>query len=203
MQYFSCFRLFFGVLAGSIMTAASAQSPSPATSARQDPTPPEYAHCPSDCAPLSNQPLADAIGEERATLRAQRRAIIARNLPLDDAQAEAFWPLYQEYRAAMNYHFYGMRDSIQQRGEAWLQLGDAEALEIYEDLKCHLSAVRLVRIDYSQRFIDALTPTLGLRFIQIDHRLDMVAMANRVTELPLIGIEEATAFAPPQEPPQE
>jgi len=43
-----------------------------------------------------------AIEVTRGDIQADRKAILAVNLPLSEEQAEAFWPLYREYRSEMD-----------------------------------------------------------------------------------------------------
>src|SRR5262245_31572406 len=38
----------------------------------------------------------------RADIQTDRKAIVAANLPLSEAQASAFWPVYREYRGEMD-----------------------------------------------------------------------------------------------------
>ena len=40
-----------------------------------------------------------AIQQLQAELKADRQAVVARNLPLTEGESKAFWPIYKEYRS--------------------------------------------------------------------------------------------------------
>ena len=49
--------------------------------------------------PAAASAQATDLAVTRQQIQADRQAIVAQNLPLTEAQATAFWPLYQAYRA--------------------------------------------------------------------------------------------------------
>src|ERR1051326_5500491 len=48
------------------------------------------------------QNVRDDIEVVRGALRADRKVVIAEGMQLNDAQSAGFWPVYREYRAAMD-----------------------------------------------------------------------------------------------------
>ena len=44
------------------------------------------------------QTVMDGIEVLRATIKADRKVVIAENLQLTDAEGKAFWPMYRDYR---------------------------------------------------------------------------------------------------------
>ena len=71
---------------------------------------------------------ADNMDIVRDAIKAQKKLLIAENMPLTEAEATAFWPIYEEYQAALkaivdsdikvieeyatNYNTDGMTDEI-------------------------------------------------------------------------------------------
>ena len=43
----------------------------------------------------------DLLQQLRADIQTDRQALVAANLGLTDAEGEAFWPIYRQYRAEM------------------------------------------------------------------------------------------------------
>ena len=43
----------------------------------------------------------DMLQQLRADIQTDRQALVAANLGLSDAEGEAFWPIYRQYRAEM------------------------------------------------------------------------------------------------------
>jgi hypothetical protein len=139
-------------------------------------------------APVALSAQATDIAVTRQQIQADRQAIVAQNLPLTEAQATAFWPLYQAYRAEVV-------KIVDQRFNALMTptAGDTATDKELEDF-----LTRWVKAgeDYAKlqgAWIKKFQPVLGakgtIRFYQIEFRLDLIVQAAMASEIPLVPVK--------------
>jgi Spy/CpxP family protein refolding chaperone len=131
---------------------------------------------------------ATDIAVTRQQIQADRQAIVAQNLPLTEAQATKFWPLYQEYRTAVS----KLADQrinllmtpaagdtvtdkeITQRLDKWVQIGGQYAK---------------LQGDWIKKFEPILGAKGTVRFYQIETRLDLIVQASMASSIPLVPVQ--------------
>jgi Spy/CpxP family protein refolding chaperone len=131
------------------------------------------------------QTVKDALEVTRQAVESQRRVLVAGALPLTDAEADAFWPLYDAYEKE--------RRPLDERanqlvadflaGSARLTDGQAKAM-VEKALEIDERRLRLRRT-YLGRMAKAIPPRKLARFYQIDNKLDAVVRADVSRQIPL------------------
>ncbi len=128
----------------------------------------------------------DEIALTRKVIETQRQAIVAENLNLDEAQAEVFWPLYDEYQGQMRTVSDQYIAIVKQYAEAWPEGVDDE---IAEGLMKDWLAMETDRIKtqrkYLKRFGKILPTAQVLRFFQIENKLTTIIRADVAMQIPL------------------
>jgi Spy/CpxP family protein refolding chaperone len=131
---------------------------------------------------------ATEIAVTRQQIQADRQAIVAQNLPLTEAQATAFWPVYQAYRAEAT------------------KIGDQRAAVLFnptaadtitdKEIDSRLATWFKLNQDYAKLQADwqkKFQPILGsrgtLRFYQIENRLDLIVLASLASSIPLVPVK--------------
>jgi Spy/CpxP family protein refolding chaperone len=131
------------------------------------------------------QTVKDTLEVTRQSVESQRRILVAGAIPLTDAEADAFWPLYDAYekerrpldeRANKQVADFLARSASMTDGEAKAMI--EEALTIEE------GKLRLRRT-YLGRMVKAVPPRKVARFFQIDNKLDAVVRADIAKQIPL------------------
>ncbi len=131
------------------------------------------------------QTVKDALEVTRQAVESQRRVLVAGALPLTDAEADAFWPLYDAYEKE--------RRPLDERANKLVadflagaaSLTDAQAKAMVEEaLKVDEERLR-VRRSYLGRMVKAIPPRKLARFYQIDNKLDSVVRADVSRQIPL------------------
>ena len=131
------------------------------------------------------QTVKDALEVTRQAVEGQRRILVAGALPLTDAEADAFWPLYDAYEKE--------RRPLDERANKLVadflagaaSLTDAQAKAMVEEaLKVDEERLR-VRRSYLGRMVKAIPPRKLARFYQIDNKLDSVVRADVSRQVPL------------------
>lgn len=127
-----------------------------------------------------------AIG--RAQIQADRKSIVAASLPLGDAQAKGFWPLYDEYRAEMEKLGDKGMEIVLEYARDWNAdtLTDARATDLL-DRHLQLQADEIaVRTKWAKKFRTVLPGSLVARFYQIENRLDLIVREDVASGIPLM-----------------
>ncbi|MDN6858772.1 transcriptional regulator [Pseudomonas sp. CAN2814] len=129
----------------------------------------------------------EEIRNQIADVEYNRRQVIERNIQLAPAEAEAFWGIYNSYRA----------EADKLAGESIaLEMDFVEALQkgsVGEDQARQLQA-RVFQLEdrnqklketYVERISKEVSPVRALRFLQIETQLDAIAQVQTNRALPL------------------
>ena len=151
----------------------------------------------SSIALLLSMPIAQAadtqstlaqIDNARLLVETKHRAIIAKNLTLNDAEHQPFWDLYDDYMAAK-------RDADELMWQLVLRYAQAYNNETVDDkLADELMAesVRLMELElalrkqYQPRFRQVLPGTKVARFFQLDNKVDALMRMEMASKIPLV-----------------
>ena len=127
-----------------------------------------------------------AIESARAELRADREKLIAANLPLTTAQADAFWPLYRQYSADRAKAWDLRIQVVLDYAAAYPDVDDATAADLVQrSLKWNREMTRLTE-SYVKKFSRILPATTVMRLLQIESRVDTVIAARLQGGVPLV-----------------
>ena len=143
------------------------------------------ASCVCLAAAASPQTVKDSLEAGRQAVESQRRILVSGALPLTDAEANAFWPLYDAYEKE--------RRPLDERanklvadflaGAATMTDAQAKAL-VEEELNVEEGRLK-VRRAYFGRMVKAIPGRKVARFFQIDNKLDTAVRADLAKQIPL------------------
>jgi uncharacterized membrane protein YgcG len=126
-----------------------------------------------------------ALAKLRERIRTDLKGLVAQNLPLTDAEAKAFWPVYERCRASI--------EAAQRKGNLAIvdyvgsegRLTDAHAKQIVEDvLAADADAVR-ARKSCFERVAKVLPGKKAARYFQIENKVAALARYDAAAALPL------------------
>jgi len=157
---------------------------------------PQSMACAQDAAPveigrpagnIGYQPITDEdIQLMRKDIRSQRKQIIAANMKLSDAEAEKFWPVYNQYIADLskiNDAKYALiKQYVQNRGV----LTDAEAETAVNQWVGVDQSVADLRKRFIPTFHKVLSPKNTALFYQLDRRVQLLIDLQLASSLPMI-----------------
>jgi Spy/CpxP family protein refolding chaperone len=131
------------------------------------------------------QSVMDKLEVSRQAVESQRRILVSGALPLTDAEADAFWPLYDAYEKERR----PLDDRANRLVADFLAgaatLTDAQAKAMVEEaLQIEEGRVRVRRANFG-RMVKAIPPRKVARFFQIDNKLDAVVRADVAKQIPL------------------
>ena len=154
----------------------------------QTPTAPQTPATPPVPSTMSDADQGDMLSDlelTRSAIQVRRQALVTAVMDFDGKEAEAFWPLYRDYRAAMA----KVTDRYVKLVTTYLgsldNLSDSAASSMLKD---YISIER-ARLDVKSQFIPRFSKVLPARkvarFFQIDNKLDAVIAADMAKLIPL------------------
>jgi hypothetical protein len=124
-------------------------------------------------------------GADAADSQARRR-LVADNLPLEPAEAKAFWPLYAHFERDLAALVQRRRGILNRLGEHYDDMGEAVARQItLEYLDYQEARVKLMKA-YFPKFEKVLPARKLARFYQIEARIRAAIDAEIAERVPLI-----------------
>ena len=131
------------------------------------------------------QTVKETLEVTRQAIESQRRVLVSGALPLTDAEANAFWPLYDDYEKERRPLDEQANKLVADFLAGAATLTDAQAKAMVEKaLEVDAGKLR-VRQAWLGRMLKAIPPRKVARFYQIDNKLDSVVRADLAKQVPL------------------
>ena len=155
---------------------AFAQAPAPGQEAK-----------PQEAKPEDAKPdITSDIELTRAVIQLKRQAIVTRAMDLKEAEAQAFWPLFREYRLEM----FKVNDRYATALVTYLDNYENLSDQLAEKLLNDYLSIEKARLDvkakYVPRFRKVMPSKKVARFFQVDNKLDAFINADLASEIPLV-----------------
>jgi hypothetical protein len=122
----------------------------------------------------------------RKDLRSMKKQIIAANMQLTDAEAERFWPAYDQYTAETVKTYDARYAIIKEYAENFRKLTDAEAQSLARRWTDVDGAVVQLRQKYFSVFEKVIPGKKMALFFQLDRRLGLMIDLQLASEIPLV-----------------
>jgi len=120
----------------------------------------------------------------------ERRATVAANLPLHDSEAEAFWGLYLEYRAADKEMDDQRADLMLRFADSYEDLAEDEGTRLVTDALKLEEQRQLLKKRYLEKFARVLSGQQLFRYYQIETKLDAKKRHEWTSIIPLMPVSE-------------
>jgi hypothetical protein len=122
----------------------------------------------------------------RDVLQAERKLLVSQNLALSEAEAAAFWPVFDAYAGEQR----ALNDRLVKAIEAFATdydtLTDERAEELLEESLSIREDRNQLRRSYLKRFSKTLPGKKLARFFQIDSKIDALLDAKIAQAIPLV-----------------
>jgi hypothetical protein len=153
--------------------------------AAQQPTAPAPQPGASTPQESEQEDLTSDLALTRASIQLRRQAIVTAVMDLSPKEAEAFWPLYREYRLEMAKVGDRVSNLLVQYSNQYDNLTDAQAKSIMKEWLSVDKAKNGVKSKYVSRFEKILPARKVMRFFQADNKLDAMLNAQLAQIVPL------------------
>jgi Spy/CpxP family protein refolding chaperone len=115
----------------------------------------------------------------------EKHEIVLKTLALDDAQVQAFTPIYDKYQVERKKLFDRAADLLDLYASNYESMTDDAAKKILKDwFSLQDDEVALTR-KYAKQFEKVLPPAKVVRFVQIENKLDTLLKLKAVANIPL------------------
>lgn len=121
-----------------------------------------------------------------STIRANRKALVAVNLELTDAEAAKFWPLYDAYMKDMGALQDRVVGVIRDYSESFGSMTDDRAIELAKSYLAIENDRAKLRESKLEAFASALPGKKVARFYQIENKMDAVIRYDLAAGIPVI-----------------
>jgi hypothetical protein len=123
----------------------------------------------------------------RRDLRADKKKLIALNVPLTETEATKFWPVYDEYAGEMSKVYDEFYSIIKEYAANQKTLTDAQASSMIN----RWAALQIQQAQTRQRYIPIVEKVIPSRkaalFFQIDRRLYALMDLQVASQIPLVA----------------
>jgi len=142
--------------------------------------------------------LDSYIESLRADVRADKVAIITAAMQFNDQDSKIFWPVYRKYEADLMKVNDQRLALIKSYGDKFVSMTDADAKAMIDQSLDFESRRTDVKKKYAKEFEKAGLSSLTVaKFLQLEHRLDLLVDLKIASELPALLIK-TTGKADPQ-----
>jgi hypothetical protein len=133
----------------------------------------------------------DSIALTESMLEIERRAIVERNLPLNHEQWVAFWPVYDEFQAALRELNRKRANLIRNLASEFETLEGPRAQDMLrESLKIDSDRLK-VKTKFIRKFNGVIPQKTVVRYFQIEGKLDAIVAYEMAGAIPLVRPEPA------------
>jgi hypothetical protein len=122
----------------------------------------------------------------RRNLRADKKKILAANVPFTETEATKFWPVYDQYALEMSKHYDAFYAVIKDYAANQKTLTDAQAIDMikrWSQIQVELAQTRQKFVPIVEKVIPGKKAAL---FFQIDRRLYELMDLQIASEVPLV-----------------
>ena len=135
---------------------------------------------------VSAQTADDAIQLTRSAIQTERQAVVAANLGLNESESAVFWPLYRDYRNAVNQAADARVDILRRLFSDYETLTDDDAMSLLDDHLAFEKEMLKIRTSYAKKMSKVLAGRTVARFFQIENKMDAIIDYEMAGEIPLV-----------------
>ena len=128
----------------------------------------------------------DVIEVVRSDLKADRKALIAEQMALTPQESDAFWPIYDSYRAEVEKANDEVVKLVLEYADLYPEVPDAKAHEIMKRYMKTEAKLLSIKKKYLKKFGKVLPASKLFRFAQLDNRLDLSTRVGVAASIPLL-----------------
>jgi outer membrane murein-binding lipoprotein Lpp len=122
----------------------------------------------------------------RQDVRSQKKQIVAANMTLTDAEAQKFWPVYDQYTAELRKLGDTRVALIKQYAQNYDTFTDAQANDLLQKWGALDGSVAQLRLQYAPIFEKVISAKKTALFFQIDRRVGLMIDLQLASQIPLV-----------------
>jgi len=128
----------------------------------------------------------DTIQLMRQDIRSERKKIVAANLPLTEAEAVKFWPVYSRYLVDHSKIYDTRYALVKQYAQSYSTLTDEQARNLIKGWITTEEDMAQLRLKWLPEFEKVISAKKTAMFYQIDRRLGYMVELQLSSQIPLV-----------------
>lgn len=130
--------------------------------------------------------LQTEIAITRTQTEADRQAIVAATLDLEETDAEAFWPLYKAYRDEMGKPADRGWKFLIELADKMNSLNNDDATKLMDEWFSIEKQMLDIKTKHAKAMSKKVPPALVAQFFQIDNKIDTLLRLDLAANVPLV-----------------
>ena len=124
----------------------------------------------------------------RDKLKADKKVLVAANMQLTDAEAKAFWPIYDAYQNDLKAINARLGNAILAYADAYKAgpITDGSAKKFLDEAIAIDDAEAKLRKDYAAKLTQAIPAAKAARYLQIESKIRAAIRYELAAEIPLV-----------------
>ena len=118
-------------------------------------------------------------------IRADKKLLVAENMELTEAEAKAFWPVYDQYQDELFLLRTRTGKLIKDYADAYENMTNDTAKKLLDELMIIETLGPKLRQTYLPKFRKVLPETKVVRYYQIENKINAALMYELATNIPL------------------
>ena len=127
----------------------------------------------------------DVIEVMKSQVQAQRQALVAENLQLNEEESEAFWPVYRAFHAERDALVDRKIELLRKFRDNFDGLSEEQSAQILDDYFQLQEDILKLRKKHLKNFRKVLSEKTTLRYFQIENKLDAIIESDLAQVVPL------------------
>jgi len=119
-------------------------------------------------------------------IRADKKLLVAANMELTDAEAKAFWPVYENYQNELFLLRLRTARFIKEYSEAYKDMKNEKAKALLDEAMTIESLSLKLRQAYLPKFRNVLPEKKAARYYQIENKIQAALNYELAKEIPLV-----------------
>lgn len=135
---------------------------------------------------LAQDKPADNMQIVREKIRADKKLVVAETMGMTEAEAKAFWPVYEAYQkdlAKINDRTIKLIDDY---AESYGAMSDQAAKKLMDEYMAIETERLTIRQSYLPRFREVLPEMKVLRYYQLENKIQAVVSYELAASIPLV-----------------
>jgi hypothetical protein len=124
----------------------------------------------------------------RDKIKADKKAVVASNMQLSDAESRAFWPIYDEYQKDLTKLNQRIADLVKNYADAWNKkaLTSEVAKKLTDESLAIEASEASMRKAYADKLGKAVSATTTARYLQIEGKIRAIIRYEMAASIPLV-----------------
>jgi len=135
---------------------------------------------------ISQEKPADNMQVVLEKIRADKKLLVAENMQLTEAEAKAFWPVYDQYQNELFLLRTRTAKLIKDYAEAYDKMTNDTAKKLLDELVSIEALGPKLRQTYLPKFRKVLPETKVVRYYQIENKINAALMYELAANIPLM-----------------